>query len=138
MFQVENIFLGFFKFCFSIFFTLSNRKLRTHYSQKCIFNLALALLSMYVIFVLNASLSQAKVISTTNVACILFAALLHYSILTSFMWMFIMGVIQYIMFVKIYPSYLADFTVKACLICWGRIRVDFLLAKIFVFEIIGF
>lgn len=45
--------------------------------------------------------------------CVAIASLLHYFILATFSWMFIMALIQYLLFVKVFPSTVSAFTRKA-------------------------
>jgi len=90
-------------------FSLIQRKLRRHFSQK-----SLLLLSVNLLFV-NFLFSIIDFYSLTNLSCTIFASLLHYFILSSFSWMFIMALIQYLLFVKIFPKTISSFTIKAAL-----------------------
>jgi len=85
----------------------SNRKLRRHFSQK-----SLLLLSINLLFV-NILFSIIGLITLKHLLCIIIASLLHYFILSSFSWMFIMALIQYLLFVKVFPRSISGFTRKA-------------------------
>ena len=54
--------------------------------------------------------------------CIIIASLLHYFILASFSWMFIMALIQYLLFVKVFPNSVAAFTRKAAAFAQSKIN----------------
>jgi hypothetical protein len=83
------------------------RKLRRHFSQK-----SLLLLSINLLFV-NILFSIIGLDIVTHLSCIIIASLLHYFVLSSFSWMFIMALIQYLLFVKVFPRSISAFTRKA-------------------------
>ncbi|KAL5005644.1 hypothetical protein ScPMuIL_016802 [Solemya velum] len=94
--------------CF-IFF----RKMRIGRSQQTLFNLALSLLCSLIVFV--AGISE---IEDRN-GCIAVAALLHYFILVSFMWMLMEAILQYLRFVKVLGTYIPNFMWKTAIPAWG-------------------
>ena len=53
-----------------------------------------------------------------NQFCNLIGFFFHYFLLTSFMWMFIMAVIQYVQFVRIFNSHISHFFLKTCCLGW--------------------
>lgn len=96
--------------CLTILTFLLFKKLRRHFSQKSLLFLSLNLLFVNILFALICflTLNQLK-----PIICIVLASLLHYFILSSFSWMFIMAIIQYILFVRIFPSRITAFTRKS-------------------------
>ncbi len=83
------------------------RKLRRHFSQKSLLLLSINLLCVNLLFII-IGLRIFK-----HLLCIITASLLHYFILSSFSWMFIMALIQYLLFVKVFPRSISAFTRKA-------------------------
>jgi len=55
--------------------------------------------------------------------CIAVAALLHYLILVTFMWMLVEGFLQYLRFIKVLGTYIPKFMLKASIIAWGKYSV---------------
>ncbi|CAF1482850.1 unnamed protein product [Rotaria magnacalcarata] len=53
-----------------------------------------------------------------NCLCNIFGFLLHYFLLTSFMWMFILTCVHYMHFVRIFNSHVSHFFIKANIIGW--------------------
>lgn len=94
--------------------TLSNRKLRQTRPQQTMFNLALAELCSWIVFL--AGINQ---IGDHN-GCIVVAVLLHYFILVSFMWMLVEAVLHYILFVKVLGTYTPRFMLKTAIPAWGK------------------
>ncbi|CAF0724164.1 unnamed protein product [Didymodactylos carnosus] len=99
---------------FGLFITIITfilfKKLRKHYSQKSLLCLSINLLLSNLLFCIIAIKTRNEL---TTVPCIIIASLLHYFILSSFSWMLVMAIIQYLMFVKVFPSYTPNFTRKA-------------------------
>ncbi|CAF2993733.1 unnamed protein product, partial [Rotaria sp. Silwood2] len=93
--------------CLTILTFILFQKLRRHFSQK-----ALLLLSINLLFV-NILFSIIGLYKLTHLSCIIIASVLHYFILSSFSWMFIMALIQYLLFVKVFPRSISAFTRKA-------------------------
>ncbi|XP_070188437.1 adhesion G protein-coupled receptor E5-like [Littorina saxatilis] len=61
----------------------------------------------------------ARRVHGNHVSCLAVAALLHYLILASFMWMLMEGVLAYLMLVKVFDASYSRFMVKAALFAWG-------------------
>ncbi|CAF4150325.1 unnamed protein product, partial [Rotaria sordida] len=93
--------------CLTILTFILFEKLRRHFSQK-----SLLLLSINLLFV-NILFSIISLYRLTHLSCIIIASVLHYFILSSFSWMFIMAFIQYLLFVKVFPRSISAFTRKA-------------------------
>jgi hypothetical protein len=93
--------------CLTILTFILFKKLRRHFSQK-----SLLLLSINLLFV-NILFSIIGLHTLKHLLCIIIASLLHYFILSSFSWMFIMALIQYLLFVKVFPRSISGFTRKA-------------------------
>ena len=55
--------------------------------------------------------------------CIVVAALLHYFILVSFMWMLMEGILQYLRFVKVLGTYVPHFILKTAVAAWGELTL---------------
>ncbi|KAJ8320959.1 hypothetical protein KUTeg_002546 [Tegillarca granosa] len=89
------------------------RQLRKGRSQQTLFNLALAMLCSWIVFLAGVERTE------SYAGCIVVAALLHYFILVSFMWMLIEGILQYLRFVKVLGTYIPRFIFKAVLPAWG-------------------
>ena len=58
--------------------------------------------------------------TSDKIGCIVVAALLHYFILVSFMWMLVEGVLQYLRFVKVLGTYIPNFLIKSAIPAWGK------------------
>ena len=56
----------------------------------------------------------------SRVPCLAVAALLHYLILASFMWMLMEAVLQYLMFVKVLGATYSKYMVKTAIPAWGK------------------
>jgi hypothetical protein len=52
--------------------------------------------------------------------CIAVAALLHYFILASFMWMLMEGVLQYLLFVRVLGNDFSRYMLKTGIPAWGK------------------
>ncbi|CAF4016929.1 unnamed protein product, partial [Rotaria magnacalcarata] len=96
--------------CLTILTFIFFKKLRRHFSQKSLLLLSINLLgvnilaSIICLFTLN---------ELNNLLCTIVASLLHYFVLSSFSWMFIMALIQYLLFVRVFPHQIFAFTRKA-------------------------
>ncbi|XP_076452733.1 uncharacterized protein LOC143288270 [Babylonia areolata] len=90
------------------------RKLHKSLPQQALFNLSLAMLISWVIF-----LAGVKRVGS-HVTCLLVAILLHYFILVTFLWMLVQGALHYVMLFKgrRRPS-TPRFMLKAGLVAWG-------------------
>ncbi|KAK3852894.1 hypothetical protein Pcinc_040538 [Petrolisthes cinctipes] len=96
---------------FTTFFLF--KKWRRSLSNKILVNLSFSVFCSVVIFV--AGIDQ-----TWNVKlCRAVAVALHYFILTSFAWMLVEGVHQYLKFVKVVGTYIPRFLWKASVCAWG-------------------
>jgi hypothetical protein len=62
----------------------------------------------------ETNLSQMK----RKIFCSILGFLFHYFFLTSFMWMLIMAIVQYMHFVRILNSHISHFFIKTCVIGW--------------------
>ncbi|KAK2175107.1 hypothetical protein NP493_749g00008 [Ridgeia piscesae] len=92
---------------------ISSRTLRRPRGQKVLFNLALALLAVYIVF-----LAGIKATSNRSV-CIAVAALLQYFLLASFAWMLVEASLLYMRFVKVFNTYIEKFILKVAIPAWG-------------------
>ncbi|CAF4166269.1 unnamed protein product, partial [Adineta steineri] len=104
-----GLFLSSIGLCLTILTFILFKKLRRHFSQK-----SLLLLSINLLFV-NILFSIIGLHKLTHLYCIIIASLLHYFILSTFSWMFIMALIQYLLFVKVFPQSISAFTRKAAI-----------------------
>ena len=91
-----------------------SRKLRRHFSQKSLLFLSMNLLLVNILF---ATIGWN---TFEYLPCVILASLLHYFVLASFSWMFIMAVIQYLLFVKVFPGSISAFTRKAAAFAQGN------------------
>ncbi|XP_030595973.1 adhesion G-protein coupled receptor G2 [Archocentrus centrarchus] len=107
---ISSIFLGLTLLTYLIF-----EKLRKDYPSKILINLSAALQGLTMLFLLNTWLS-----SFSNYGlCIATAAVLHYFLLASFMWMGLEAVHMYLAFVKVFNTYIPSYILKFCVIGWG-------------------
>lgn len=90
------------------------RKLRRGRAQQTLFNLALSMLCSWIVFLTGIKQTH------SFYGCIIVAALLHYFILSSFMWMLMEAFLQYLTFVKVLGTYVTRYTLKTVLIAWGK------------------
>jgi hypothetical protein len=94
------------------------RKLRQGKPRQTLFNMALAMLAAWVIFLAGFTRTESEV------GCVAVAALLHYFILASFMWMSMEGVLQYLLLVRVqmahFPRY---FMLKTVMAAWGKAEI---------------
>lgn len=89
------------------------KRMRQALSQKVLFNLSLALLLLYVTFLVGIERTE------NTVACTIVAILQHYFLLSSFAWMAVEAILQYFRFVKVIGSYVPRFIIKAAVPAWG-------------------
>ncbi|XP_055958988.1 adhesion G-protein coupled receptor G6 isoform X2 [Patella vulgata] len=89
------------------------KKLREGRPQQVMFNLALAMLSSWIVFLTGIKQTG------DHVGCIVVAVLLHYFIMASFTWMLMEGILQYLLFVKVLGSHFRHFMLKATILAWG-------------------
>ncbi|KAJ8301740.1 hypothetical protein KUTeg_020727 [Tegillarca granosa] len=89
------------------------KKLRHGRAQQTLFNLALAMLCSWVVFLVGIKQTHSQY------GCLIVAALLHYFILSSFMWMLMEAFLQYLTFVKVLGTYVTRYTLKTVIIAWG-------------------
>lgn len=88
-------------------------KLRQGRPQQTLFNMALAMLASWVVFL--AGFTRVE----SHGGCVAVAALLHYFILVSFMWMLMEGILQYLMFVRVFGTEYDNYMLKTGLPAWG-------------------
>ncbi|XP_062611810.1 adhesion G-protein coupled receptor G4-like, partial [Saccostrea cucullata] len=89
------------------------KTLRKGRGQQTLFNLALALLCSMIIFLVGMDRTE------SYYGCITVAALMHYFLLVSFMWMLVEGFLQYLRFVRVLGTYIPRFILKAAIPAWG-------------------
>ncbi|XP_063447801.1 uncharacterized protein LOC134727351 [Mytilus trossulus] len=89
------------------------RKLRRGRAQQTLFNLALSMLCSWVVFLTGIRQTH------SFYGCIVVAVLLHYFILSSFMWMLMEAFLQYLTFVKVLGTYVTRYRLKTVLVAWG-------------------
>ena len=92
------------------------RKLRRGRAQQTLFNLALSMLCSWIVFLTGIKQTH------SFYGCIIVAALLHYFILSSFMWMLMEAFLQYLTFVKVLGTYVTRYALKTVLIAWGKLQ----------------
>ncbi|CAL1531614.1 unnamed protein product, partial [Lymnaea stagnalis] len=97
----------------SILSFLLIKGLRHGRPQQTLFQLCLALLMSWVVFL--AGVTQ----TSSNSGCIAVAVLLHYLILSSFMWMLMEGILQYLLFVKVMNTHFSHYMLKTSIPAWG-------------------
>ena len=93
-------------------FLLLRRKLRSKRPPRILMCLCVALMLTLIIFLAGISAKDLK-------GCQTVALLIHFFVLASFMWMAVEGFNLYLSFVKIVPSSIPYFIVKASLFAWG-------------------
>ena len=83
-------------------------------------NLSAAMLCSSIVFLVGVERTE------NIVGCKIVAALLHYFILVSFMWMLVEGLLQYLRFVKVLGTYIPHFLLKTAIPSWGMFFIRFL------------
>ena len=91
------------------------RQLRQGRHQRVLVNLAVSMLLSWVVFL--AGFERVE----SHVGCLAVAALLHYLILASFLWMLMEGVLAYLLFVKVFGTPVSHYMFKASLLAWGKL-----------------
>ncbi|XP_030855740.1 adhesion G-protein coupled receptor G2-like [Strongylocentrotus purpuratus] len=99
---------------------LSVKKIRRSQTHKIFIFLCTTLLCLYtvslVIIALDTEFQQAEV---ELIPCSVLAALVHYFVLSSLMWMGIEGFNTYLVIVKVFNTYIPKFMIKASIVGWG-------------------
>lgn len=98
---------------FTILTFLLFKSLRTNRSRQILIHLCIALLILYVVFICGI------VATRIQYACMVVAALLHYLVLVTVMWMGVEARHMYVMLVKVFKSERSRFVIKAALVAWG-------------------
>lgn len=89
------------------------KKLRKGIVTKVLCSLTASLLLSLIVFI--AGINQ----TSSKTGCIFAAALLHYLLMTSFCWMLVEAVQQYLRLVKVFDTYIPRFMLKASIFAWG-------------------
>ncbi|XP_072177359.1 adhesion G-protein coupled receptor G2-like [Diadema setosum] len=92
---------------------LSMKKLRSKQPLQILVNLCLALLGLYLVFVIGIDRRY------PTVGCLIVGLLIHYFLLASMSWMAVEAVNMYLCFVKVFDAHVSKFMQKACLCAWG-------------------
>ena len=92
------------------------RKFRKKQPQRILMNLCLALLGLYVAFIVGIDRRHPTTV------CIVFGFLIHYFLLASMAWMLVEAVNMYLMFIKVLNVAISRFMLKASLCAWGELR----------------
>ena len=112
--EVLVIVIKCFDFVPFLLFVFLYRQLRQGRHQRVLVNLAVSMLLSWVVFL--AGFERVE----SHVGCLAVAALLHYLILASFLWMLMEGVLAYLLFVKVFGTPVSHYMVKASLFAWGK------------------
>lgn len=112
----SNFLSFFFLFHYFFFFTFFLRKFREGNAQKTLFQISVAQLISWLLFLVGVEQTQNPFV------CVAVAAVLHYFLLATFMWMLMEAVLQYHAFVKVFGTHISYFMLKASLIAWGKFR----------------
>ena len=107
---------------------LISSKIQKRLPPKILLGLCLSLSATLLVFVLGVENS-----SNRN-ACRVVAAILHYCLLTTFMWNTVEGINLYLYFVKVYNTHVNNFMLKSCFFAVGKSTSYFL----FVFVVFQF
>ncbi|GFN97908.1 hypothetical protein PoB_002441400 [Plakobranchus ocellatus] len=89
------------------------KKLRKSHPQQVMLQLSTALLLSWIVFL--AGIDR----TSDHGPCIATAAILHYLILASFLWMLMEGILQYLLLVKVMTSNFSHFWWKTAFLSWG-------------------
>lgn len=89
---------------------LLSRKLRRHFSQRTLFLLSVNLLMLNIFFALIDLYRRDHL---KDSVCIVVASFCHYFLLSTFSWILVLTLIQYLLFVKVFPQSIPAFTRKA-------------------------
>ena len=97
--------------CVTVFHSLNLcRKLRRHFSQKSLLLLSINFLFVNILFALIDLYTRDQF---KDLLCVVLASFLHYFVLSTFSWMLVLALIQYLSFVKVFPHAVSAFTRKA-------------------------
>ncbi|XP_052814005.1 adhesion G-protein coupled receptor G6-like [Mya arenaria] len=89
------------------------KHLRNGRGRQVLVNLSVSILCSAILFLFGMERTESRG------GCIVVAALLHYFILVSFMWMLVEGILQYLRFVKVLGTYIPKFMIKTMIPAWG-------------------
>ncbi|XP_052814790.1 latrophilin-like protein 1 isoform X2 [Mya arenaria] len=89
------------------------KHLRNGRGQQVLINLSVSMLCSAILFLVGVERTESRG------GCIAVAALLHYFIIVSFMWMLVEGILQYLRFVKVLGTYIPKFMIKSMIPAWG-------------------
>lgn len=93
-----------------------DRKLRRDNPSKILINLSAALLSLNLLFLLNCWLCS----FANGGLSVATAALQHYLLLATFMWMGLEAVHMYLALIKVFNTYISSCLLKFCAVGWGE------------------
>eukprot|EP00794_Sanderia_malayensis_P006576 gene6576-7319_t len=88
-------------------------KIRKLLPPKILMGLSLSLSATFLVFVFGVDKSSNRIV------CRVLAAVLHYFVLSTFMWNVVEGINLYLSFVRVYNNYVQRFMIKACLLAYG-------------------
>ncbi|KAK3719200.1 hypothetical protein RRG08_061509 [Elysia crispata] len=108
-----GLILSIFGLTISILSFLCIKKLRQGRPQQTMFQLSVALLLSWVVFLAGVNRTS------DHTGCVVVAALLHYLILASFMWMLMEAVVQFLLFVRVMNPHISHYMWKMGLPSWG-------------------
>lgn len=91
----------------------ASRNIRSKPPQKIIINLSLALLGLYLFFLIGVERTDLQV------GCVIFGAVIHFFLLASIAWMSVEATNMYLMFVKVLNANVRHFLWKASVFAWG-------------------
>ncbi|XP_026027989.1 adhesion G-protein coupled receptor G2-like [Astatotilapia calliptera] len=94
---------------------ITNRKLREDISMKVHINLVIALILLNLHFLPSHMVAA----ESTTWLCFYMALALHYSLLAAFSWMALEGFHLYLLFVKVFDTYVSRYLLKVCVVGWG-------------------
>ena len=101
-----------------IYILVQIRKFRIKQPQQILINLCLALLGLYVVFIVGIDRRHPTTL------CIVFGFLIHYFLLASMAWMLVEAVNMYLMFIKVLNVSISRFMFKAGLCAWGEYGIE--------------
>ncbi|XP_071954820.1 adhesion G-protein coupled receptor G7-like [Antedon mediterranea] len=89
------------------------KRLRAKRHHQILINLSISLILLYLTFIVSLYVTNYKWV------CTLIAALLHYFVLSSLLWMAAEAVGMYYNLIKVFNSHVSRFILKASMLCWG-------------------
>ena len=105
-------------------FCVSERELRSKNHHRTFICLCGTLLGLYASFIVVTALVQTqgyqRAGARVGVTCSCLAAVVHFFTLSSISWMGVEGVIIYLLFVKVFDTYVPRFMWKAASFAWGE------------------